>query len=85
MRLIIQKREACLCDILAKVDLPQPNMSRHMSMLRRAGLVLDRRDARWVRYRRNTDLDKDLARIVDAVLQAAEAEPAIDMEEDVAA
>lgn len=45
-------------------------MSRHMKVLREAGLVLDRRDAQWVRYRRNPGLAPDLAAVIDAVLAA---------------
>lgn len=41
-----------------------------MKMLREAGLVLDRRDAQWVRFRRNPSLAPELAAIVDAVLTA---------------
>jgi ArsR family transcriptional regulator len=45
-------------------------MSRHMKVLREAGLVLDRRDAQWVRYRRNPDLVTEFAAVIDAVLTA---------------
>ena len=45
-------------------------MSRHMKVLREAGLVLDRRDAQWVRYRRNPDLTLEFATVIDAVLTA---------------
>jgi len=43
-------------------------MSRHMAQLKRAGLVVDRRDAQWVRYRRNPALPRPFVRIVDAIL-----------------
>jgi ArsR family transcriptional regulator len=45
-------------------------MSRHMKVLREAGLVLDRRDAQWVRYRRNPDLGREFVAVIDAVLAA---------------
>lgn len=48
-------------------------MSRHMKMLRKAGLVLDRRDAQWVRYRRNPDLAPEIAAVIEAVLDAERA------------
>ena len=43
-------------------------MSRHMGALKIAGLVTDRRDAQWVRYRRKPRLDAAVAAVVDAVL-----------------
>jgi ArsR family transcriptional regulator, arsenate/arsenite/antimonite-responsive transcriptional repressor len=62
--------EHCVCELMARLDASQSRMSRHMKMLRGAGLVLDRRDAQWVRYRRNPDLATEFAAVVDAVLAA---------------
>ena len=62
--------EHCVCELMARLDVSQSRMSRHMKVLREAGLVLDRRDAQWVRYRRNPDLASDIAAVIDAVLTA---------------
>lgn len=62
--------EHCVCELMARLDASQSRMSRHMKVLREAGLVLDRRDAQWVRYRRNPDLAPELAAVIDAVLAA---------------
>lgn len=62
--------EHCVCELMAKLDASQSRMSRHMKALREAGLVLDRRDAQWVRYRRDPDLAPEFAAVVDAVLAA---------------
>lgn len=43
--------ELCVCAIEAAVGLPQNLVSHHLSVLRRAGLVLDRREGKWVYYR----------------------------------
>lgn len=43
--------EICVCDFVAALQLPQPTVSRHLSVLRSAGLVADRRDSQWVYYR----------------------------------
>lgn len=45
-----------------------------MQTFKQAGLVLDRRDAQWVRYRLNPDLPAPVRAIVAAVLAAAAAE-----------
>jgi ArsR family transcriptional regulator len=44
-----------------------------MGVLKAAGLVLDRRDAQWVRYRRNPKLNPAVARMVAAIVRAADA------------
>lgn len=62
--------EHCVCELMARLDASQSRMSRHMKVLREAGLVLDRRDAQWVRYRRNPDLVTEFAAVIDAVLAA---------------
>lgn len=62
--------EHCVCELMARLDTSQSRMSRHMKVLREAGLVLDRRDAQWVRYRRNPHLAPEHAAIIHAVLDA---------------
>jgi ArsR family transcriptional regulator len=62
--------EHCVCELMETLDASQSRMSRHMKTLRQAGLVVDRRDAQWVRYRRNPDLAPEFAAVIDAVLAA---------------
>ena len=45
-------------------------MSRHMKVLREVGLVVDRRDAQWVRFRRNPDIAPEIMTVISAVLNA---------------
>lgn len=77
MRLLDDGGEHCVCELMAALGATQSRMSRHMQVLRQAGLVLDRRDAQWVRYRRNPDLSPDLAAVVDAVVAAASDEESL--------
>jgi ArsR family transcriptional regulator len=53
MALLVQGRELCVCDIMAALDLPQSTVSRHLSYLRNAGLVDDRRQGIWMYYTLN--------------------------------
>jgi ArsR family transcriptional regulator len=43
--------ELCSCHIESALDLSQPNASRHMAILRVAGLVAPRREGTWIYYR----------------------------------
>lgn len=70
VRLLWDGEEHCVCELMKKIDASQSRMSRHMTALKAVGLVVDRRDAQWVRYRRNPALPGDLAAIVDAVMAA---------------
>ncbi len=62
--------EHCVCELMQRLDASQSRMSRHMKVLRAAGLVVDRRDAQWVRYRRNPDLPREIMTVITAVLTA---------------
>ena len=68
MRLLADGSEHCVCELMRKLGATQSRMSRHMQALKQAGLVVDRRDAQWVRYRINPDLSPALARLVAAAL-----------------
>jgi len=47
---LLAERETCVGDLVGILDVPQPTASRHLSYLRRAGLVIARRDGRWCHY-----------------------------------
>jgi ArsR family transcriptional regulator len=68
VRLLWDGAEHCLCELMADLGATQSRMSRHMAALKQVGLVVDRRDAQWVRYRRNPDLSPAAAAMVDAAL-----------------
>jgi ArsR family transcriptional regulator len=68
VRLLWDGQEHCVCELMKTLGATQSRMSRHMGVLRAAGLVVDRRDAQWVRYRRNPNLDPGVVAVVEAVL-----------------
>ena len=68
--LLWQGRELCVCELMSILGVTQSRMSRHMSVLKAAGLVLDRRDAQWVRYRRNPEIPSGVMSVVESVLAA---------------
>ena len=68
LRLLWDGEEHCVCELMRKLGASQSRMSRHMATLRQAGLVVDRRDAQWVRYRRHPRLDGQVAAVIDAVM-----------------
>jgi ArsR family transcriptional regulator, arsenate/arsenite/antimonite-responsive transcriptional repressor len=70
LQIIWDGKEHCVCEMMKRLGATQSRMSRHMGILKAAGLVVDRRDAQWVRYRRNPALDLRIDAIVDAVIAA---------------
>jgi ArsR family transcriptional regulator, arsenate/arsenite/antimonite-responsive transcriptional repressor len=47
---LLTRGEVCVCDITGFLKLPQSKISRHLSYLRRAGLVQDRKQGQWRYY-----------------------------------
>ena len=43
----LKGRELCLCQIIELLGLSQSTVSRHMSILKRAGLVESRKEGKW--------------------------------------
>ena len=74
LRLLADGSEHCVCELMCKLDATQSRMSRHMHTLKQAGLVVDRRDAQWVRYRLNSEMAPDVRTVIDAVLAAGTGE-----------
>ena len=62
--------EVCVCHIHESLKISQPKASRHLAYLRRAGLVLARRDGLWVHYRLASSADPVVSTIQLAVTHA---------------
>jgi ArsR family transcriptional regulator len=54
--LINRLGEACVCDLMAALELDQPKVSRHLAELRKCGIVQDERRGKWVYYRLHDQL-----------------------------
>ena len=48
---LLVEGELCVCDIMQVLKVPQSKISRHLSYLRRAGLVDARKEGLWMYYR----------------------------------
>ncbi|MEA9390109.1 metalloregulator ArsR/SmtB family transcription factor [Acerihabitans sp. TG2] len=49
--LLRDKGELCVCELSTHLDERQPKTSRHLAMLRESGLLVDRRQGKWIHYR----------------------------------
>jgi len=72
--LLCLQAELCVCHLTDALDLPQSTVSRHLGVLRHAGLVETRRDGKWMHYRLAVGMANTLSGIVkgqaDEVLRA---------------
>lgn len=74
--------EICVCFLVEGLSTSQPKISRHLAYLRRTGLVAARREGLWMHYRIVRPADKNLAGVLDQVLQSAARDP--EMRKDIA-
>jgi len=68
VRILHDGDEHCVCDLMQRLEATQSRMSRHMQVLKQAGLVVDRRDAQWVRYRLSPALPPNIKALLAAAL-----------------
>ena len=47
---LLEQGELCVCDIVAALDMVQPKVSFHLSTLKEAGLIKDRKQGKWTHY-----------------------------------
>jgi ArsR family transcriptional regulator, arsenate/arsenite/antimonite-responsive transcriptional repressor len=59
--------EVCVCFLVEILKTSQPNVSRHLAYLRRAGIVGARRDGKWIHYRIVIPEDQHAARALEDV------------------
>ncbi|MBN9146180.1 MULTISPECIES: ArsR/SmtB family transcription factor [unclassified Novosphingobium] len=71
--------EHCVCELMDRLGVTQSRMSRHMARLKAVGLLTDRRDAQWTRYRRSADVPAEWVAIIDVVVATL---PALPLEQE---
>ncbi|HEN3630608.1 TPA: As(III)-sensing metalloregulatory transcriptional repressor ArsR [Yersinia enterocolitica] len=57
--------ELCVCDLCTALDESQPKISRHLAMLRESGLLLDRKQGKWVHYRLSPHMPSWAAQVIE--------------------
>lgn len=68
--LIAGEGELCVCELTESLQESQPKISRHLSLLRTTGLLLDRRQGQWVYYRLHPELPAWVLSILQQTLTA---------------
>ena len=56
LMLIQYQGELCVCELVAALKEIQPKISRHLALLRKSKILIDRKQEQWVYYRINPNL-----------------------------
>ena len=67
LSLLMANGELCVCELTAALDTPQPKISRHLAVMREAGLLAVRREGTWVFYRLDPQLPLWAYRILETL------------------
>ncbi|MBI5250552.1 MAG: winged helix-turn-helix transcriptional regulator [Desulfomonile tiedjei] len=64
----LREGERCVCEIVEEVGTEISNVSKHLSVLKKAGIVADRRDGLKIMYRLTMPCALDFAKCVENVV-----------------
>jgi ArsR family transcriptional regulator len=67
LNILLELGELCVCDIEAGLDITQSKASRHLGLLRTAGLLRDRRNGTWIYYGIHDDLSETMTALLDGI------------------
>lgn len=76
LTLLLEQDERCVCELHGVLDQPQPKVSRHLGVLREAGVVAVRREGVWMHYRIHPELPAWALRVLWHMKDGMGAEPA---------
>ncbi len=74
----LRKQELCVCQLITLLDLAPSTVSKHMTILKQAGLVETRKEGRWVYYRlAGTEAPTAVTAVIEWVLNTVARSPEI--------
>lgn len=47
---MLEKKNMCVCELAAVLGIKQPSVSKHLGILKNAGLIQDVRSGQWIEY-----------------------------------
>ena len=72
LALLMSEQELCVCELFFALDAIQPKVSRHLALMREAGLLSQRKVGRWIIYRIGHQVPLWAHRILASMVDGAE-------------
>lgn len=63
---MLQHKKMCVCELSAALGITRPSVSRHLGLMKDAGLVQDERNGQWIDY----SLCEDTINVYASVIQS---------------
>jgi ArsR family transcriptional regulator len=67
---MLQHKPLCVCEITSVLGLATSTVSKHLLIMKEAGLINDKRIGRWITYNINSDMNEKIFPVVDAINKA---------------
>ncbi len=65
---MLQTKALCVCEITAILDLATSTVSKHLSILRETGFIIEKKDGKWVNYMINPNpLDRRISSVLSSL------------------
>ena len=74
--------ELCVCRIIELLQLAPSTVSKHLTILKRAGLIEGRKEGRWMFYRLPHDPASDTREALEWVFRSLETSPDVKADEE---
>lgn len=74
---MLEARPLCVCEITYVMGIAQSSVSRHLSILRDAGLVEDQKNGQWTNYALSAGTDDAVATLVTSLKRWANGDPQV--------
>ncbi len=66
--LFLASGDKCVCEIFEELKLPQNLVSHHLGILRQGGLIVNRREGKWIYYSLNRERIKELNKLLTKII-----------------
>ncbi len=65
---MLQHKKMCVCELSAALGITRPSVSRHLGLMKDAGLVQDERNGQWIDYSLCEDIINEYASVIQSHL-----------------
>ncbi|MCF7808938.1 MAG: metalloregulator ArsR/SmtB family transcription factor [Candidatus Marinimicrobia bacterium] len=77
--MMLKNKPLCVCEIVDILELANSTVSKHLSILRNANLIMDEKDGRWVNYRiANVNESEDISMVLAHLAEQLQNDPLIE-------
>lgn len=80
--MVLRDRELCVCRIIELLQLAPSTVSKHLTILKQAGLLEGRKEGRWMHYRLPDNPNPTVRNTLDWVFRSLENTPAVTADEN---